>query len=165
MSFVQDSVGLNGLSLPKADFRSREESLIAFECDLKASSFSMANLSGSSFHTSDLRFVTADNANLSMCTFSGCSLRSAVLSQADLRSAEITECDLRDADLSHAKLHGSVFESSFYNMRTSFPADFDPVAQGMHERNTPEEWDPLHTAADHREQDTLWNTEEGPGFH
>lgn len=82
-------------------------------------------LRGANLSCANLRKTTLLQADLEAADLSGADLRDADLSSASLQQADLRAADLTGADLTDAKVAGAR-----YDVRTRWPAGFDPQPQG-----------------------------------
>jgi hypothetical protein len=100
------------------------------EADLSRSNLQNADLRGAALSQAMLFMANLDGANLQGADLSAASLDITTLAQANLRGANLCGTYLRGIDLSEADLRGAYFDE-----KTQFEAEFDPLAAGM--RTTP----------------------------
>lgn len=120
------------------------------ESNLKGINLDQANLSHSNLQNADLRgaslkdsmlFMTAlSGANLQGADLSGVSLDAAILDRANLQGADLSGAYLCGVDLSEVNLNGA-----YFNHKTKFDDDFDPLHAGMQTEVS----FPIHVLLDH----------------
>jgi uncharacterized protein YjbI with pentapeptide repeats len=130
-------LSLHGSCLSYANFRRSKLKQIDWSAaDLRGIDLSEANLSRSDLQAADLRgaainhvmmfMATLDGANLQGADLSASSLDLTTLARANLQGANLCGTYLRGIDLSAADLTGAYFDD-----KTQFDPDFDPIAAGM----------------------------------
>ena len=113
--------------------------------NLRQAKLNHSNLSYSSLIKANLSFADLKLANLSHTNFQQASLIEANLSQSnleytnfqaanlqevDLRKANLNNVNMLSADLRGAKLKSARFNNVYYDDRTLFDANFDPIQAG-----------------------------------
>jgi hypothetical protein len=130
-------LSLHGSCLSYANFRRSKLKQIDWSAaDLRGIDLSETNLSRSDLQSADLRgaalnsiimfMATLDGANLQGADLSGSSLDMTTLTQTNLQGANLCGTYLRGIDLSEVNLTGAYFDD-----RTRFDLNFDPIAAGM----------------------------------
>jgi Pentapeptide repeats (8 copies) len=130
-------LSLHGSCLNYANFRRSKLKQIDWSAaDLRGIDLSEANLSRSDMQDADLRGAAINNVMMFMATLDGANLQGADLSassldlttlaRANLQGANLCGTYLRGIDLSEANLTGAYFDD-----KTQFDPDFDPIAAGM----------------------------------
>jgi hypothetical protein len=130
-------LSLHGSCLSYANFRRSKLKQIDWSAaDLRGIDLSEANLSRSDMQDADLRGAALNNVMMFMATLDGANLQGADLSassldlttlaQANLQGANLCGTYLRGIDLNEANLTGAYFDA-----KTQFNLDFDPIAAGM----------------------------------
>ncbi len=130
-------LNLHGSCLSYANFRrSKLKQIDLSAADLRGIDLSEANLSRSDLQTADLRGADINNVMMFMATLDGANLQGADLSAssldlttlagANLQGANLCGTYLRGIDLSDVNLTGAYFDE-----KTQFNLDFDPIAAGM----------------------------------
>jgi hypothetical protein len=130
-------LSLRGSCLNYANFRRSKLKQIDWSAaDLRGIDLSETNLSRSDLQSADLRgaalnsimmfMATLDGANLQGADLSGSSLDMTTLAQANLQGANLCGTYLRGIDLSEVNLAGAYFDD-----KTRFDRNFDPIAAGM----------------------------------
>jgi uncharacterized protein YjbI with pentapeptide repeats len=139
-NFTDSDLGvlsLHGSCLSYANFRRSKLKQIDWSAaDLRGIDLSETNLSRSDLQSADLRgaalnsvmmfMATLDGANLQGADLSGSSLDMTTLAQAHLQGANLCGTYLRGIDLSEVHLTGAYFDD-----KTRFDLNFDPIAAGM----------------------------------
>ncbi len=139
-NFTDSDLGvlsLHGSCLSYANFRRSKLKQIDWSAaDLRGIDLSETNLSRSDLQSADLRgaalnsvmmfMATLDSANLQGADLSGSSLDMTTLAQANLQGANLCGTYLRGIDLSQVDLAGAYFDD-----KTQFDRNFDPIAAGM----------------------------------
>jgi uncharacterized protein YjbI with pentapeptide repeats len=130
-------LSLHGSCLSYANFRRSQLKQIDWSAaDLRGIDLSEANLSRSDLQAADLRGAAINNVMMFMATLDGANLQGADLSassldlttvaRANLQGANLCGTYLRGIDLREADLTGAYFDD-----KTQFDQDFDPIAAGM----------------------------------
>ncbi len=129
---------LSGVDLRKADLKEA----VLRNADLRGTDLRDAVLSGADLvgtilrepqaqlRGADLRAVDLIEQDLSGFDLTLTSLREAHLNEADLRGASLVDAQLQAADLNGAKLEGVDLTRAQISGETTFPDDFDPLAEG-----------------------------------
>jgi uncharacterized protein YjbI with pentapeptide repeats len=98
-----------------------------------------ANLTGANLLGANLTGATLTEANLTGATLNGANLTEASLVRADLSQgspaqhptgAQLVRATLTGADLTGAILTGAILGEAVYDSETTWPAGFDPKAEG-----------------------------------
>ena len=122
-----NQANLDHAMLKNADFSDAnlaEASLVA--ADLHQAHLSRINLSNANLSRTDLSKSILTRANMSQACLDQADLTSAILNEANLQNASLLGAKFLDVDLSTVNLAGAVYDGD-----TSFPADFDPISEGM----------------------------------
>jgi hypothetical protein len=91
-----------------------------------------AKLIGSFFlHKAVLNGSKFCNANLTLAQMNGASLIDTDLRKVCLNGAILIEANLCGANLDEVHIEGTNFQGAFYNKKTKFPSNFDPIVEGM----------------------------------
>lgn len=90
-----------------------------------------ALLGGADLFHADLAGADLRGADLGHALLSAADLSQADLTGSNLFRADLTEANMCGTDLREANLIGADLCGAFYDARTIFPDDFDPVRAGM----------------------------------
>jgi hypothetical protein len=159
---------LVGITLDKAELT---------RAKLTEANFSRASLIGTYLTKADLSHANLNGANLIKANLIGANLTAVELSNACLAEAYLNETNLSGANLSgvnlegaslyRANLSGANLRGAYYNEKTYFDANFDPVSAGMqirkiaskhsnHQENSkPEKFQGVFRNSNYQEDSTL----------
>lgn len=93
--------------------------------------FENANLHGASLKNSDISRSHLNDSDLSCANLENVDLSFSYLTNANLKDANLKGCDFTDAyligtDLTGTNLDQAIFDNTYYNSKTRFPAEFVP---------------------------------------
>ncbi|MBE9030001.1 pentapeptide repeat-containing protein [filamentous cyanobacterium LEGE 11480] len=130
-------LNLRATSFSYASFRRSKLRLLDWrDSNLRGIDLSDTNLSRSHLENADLRGAALDNSMLFMASLDGVNLQGADLSDASLDLTTVDHADLRGANLRGAYLCGidlsqANLENAYFDNRTQFDQQFDPISAGM----------------------------------
>ena len=119
-------IQLDGSNMRRANLRGSNLS----NSSLVQVNLALANLSKAVLSSSNLTRTLLNHANLQEAHLDGVNFDSAKLHNTDLRRAYIFRASFASADLRGAQLDSKYDYEVFYNKKTIFPEDFDPIAAG-----------------------------------
>lgn len=102
-----------------------------------AVNYNHANLSNAELLNADMShstmvFTCFTGANLHGVTLNDSDLSNANLRETNLNYTDLIRCNLSGADMTGAlNCENADFTDAIYNLKTIFPTEFDPVAEGM----------------------------------
>ncbi|WP_186375774.1 pentapeptide repeat-containing protein [Hyella patelloides] len=124
-------ITLKDVKLDKSDFRCAD----LRSCNLSFSSLTQSNLNWADLHKAvlcgvNLRQSWLQQANLKESCLEKVNFHGANLKFANLRNAYLLKASFSNADLRGAKLASHYPYDVYYNSKTRFDDDFDPIAAG-----------------------------------